>query len=109
MERHGLCIVADVVGKKSERQLSRAATAVSPFESAGTVIPQVEAGIEGATVHGYIGCNPCACTLIHLHAAPPTASWTSSAVSWSGCRPSLSKVWTFTKTNLAKRAAMSSR
>src|SRR6059036_79649 len=49
MERHGLSIIAGVVGKKSERQLCRAATAVSPFESAGTVIPQVEAGIEGAT------------------------------------------------------------
>jgi len=52
MEFHGLLIVAKAVREQRQRKLGRAAPSVTPLETRGTVVPQVEAGIERATIDG---------------------------------------------------------
>ena len=51
VELHGLVIVAEVVGEQCQRELRRAAPAVTPLETGGTVVPQVESGIKRTAIY----------------------------------------------------------
>lgn len=57
-----------MVSEDRQRQLRRAAAVVAPLEPGRTVVPQVEPGIERATInnndHGMAFASAC----IHLHA-----------------------------------------
>lgn len=61
-------IVAEMVGEDRQCQLRRAAAVVAPLEAGRTVTPQVEPGIERATIHRYDHNMAFASALIHLHA-----------------------------------------
>src|SRR5437867_6124257 len=50
MEMDGPSIVTETVGEQGQRELRRPAAAVTPLETRGTVVPQVEAGIERMTI-----------------------------------------------------------
>jgi len=46
-----LSVIAAMVSKDGERQLGGTTAAVTPFKSGRTVIPQVQPGIQAATIH----------------------------------------------------------
>jgi hypothetical protein len=50
MELHGLFILTETVREQGQRELRRTAAAVTPLETRGTVVPQVEAGIERTAI-----------------------------------------------------------
>jgi hypothetical protein len=68
MQDNRFVIIGQVIGEQGQGKLRWAAAAVTPLESGGTVVPQVEPGIEGPAVDGDAYGIAFASALVGFHA-----------------------------------------
>src|ERR1700743_377655 len=73
------CILfSETVTEECKRKLCRTRPRIAPFKAGRTVVPQVQAGIEGDSVNGYVNGLADTLSFIALHWPPPQASMASS-------------------------------